>query len=488
MGTYELEKKIQQYIEKNEMIRHGDCILVGVSGGADSVCLLLVLQELSKKLDFSLAVLHVNHGVRKEAGQDAAYVEDLCERLGIPFYLEKVDMIAYAKEQKLSEEEAGRLLRYELFTKYRDKLRCQCVAVAHHGNDRAETMLFNLFRGTGIGGLTSIRPVREEIIRPLLCLSRDEIEKYLEEKGVAYCEDQTNLSDAYTRNKIRHHIVDYAQKEICDQLVTRMSDTADQLLEIQNYLEKETLKAYESCVREAYEEIQIVISAFITYDIVLQKRILLTCLEKMTPHRKDITSAHIKGILGLLQSQGTVVVQLPYDLEARKQYDLLYLCKRQKNPGETRQAIVIFDKEDSERILGDGKGLIDFYLENLGSLRCELIADAEKVSDLHDNIPKNQYTKCFDYDKISSTVVVRTRQVGDYILCDSKMHRKSIKEYMINEKIPSQERDSMWLMAEGNHVLWIPGYRISEYYKIDKNTKRILKVQIQEENNAGSSR
>lgn len=488
MGTYELERKIQLYIEKNEMIRPGDHVLVGVSGGADSVCLLFVLHELSRKMGFSISVLHVNHGVRVEAAEDAAYVKSLCEKIEIPFYLEKVDMIAYAKEHKLSEEEAGRLLRYDLFAKYMDKLHCEHVAVAHHGNDRAETMLFNLFRGTGIQGLTSIRPVREDIIRPLLCLDRKEIEEYLKEKKVSYCEDKTNFSDAYTRNKIRHHIIDYAKEEICDQLVAHMNDTAEQLSEIQDYLAKETQKAYDKCVREQDGEIKIAIPVFTAYDIVLQKRILLLCLEQMTPHRKDITSAHIKGILNLLESQKTAAIQLPYQLEARKQYDSLYLCQRKESQGERRREIVILDKEDCPDDMANGSSLSDIYLEDLGFLTYELITDAEKVSHLRDNIPKNQYTKCFDYDKISSAVVVRTRLVGDYILCDSKMHKKSIKEYMINEKIPSHERDLKWLLAEGNHVLWIPGYRISEYYKIDKNTKRILKVQIQEENNAGSSR
>lgn len=493
MGTYELEKKVQLYIEKNRMIQSGDRILVGVSGGADSVCLLMILKELSEKLDFSLYVLHVHHGVRAEADTDAWYVEKLCQSLDIPFYLEKVSMLAYARKNKLSEEEAGRVLRYELFAKYREKLNCQHVAVAHHGNDRAETMLFNLFRGSGLQGLTSIRPVRDEIIRPLLCLTRDEIEGYLQEKHMLYCEDITNLSDEYTRNKIRHNVIPYAEKEICEQAVSHMSETAEQLMEIQSYLERETWKAFKDCVQPAKSEevldrhltkVCIELSRFGTYDIVLQKRILLLCLEKLTPHRKDITSAHIAGILNLLQAEGTASIQLPYKLEARKQYDVLYLGERQDKEREKGAEIVLLDKGDACRASDEQETMVECFLEDLGLLKLWLIEDCDEVASLRQNIPKNQYTKCFDYDKISSAVVVRTRRVGDYIICDKDAHQKSIKEYMINEKIPSHERDYMWLLAEGSHVLWIPGYRISEYYKIDKNTKRILKVQIQEENHA----
>ena len=188
------------------MAEAGDSIVAGVSGGADSVCLLLILCSLSRKLDLQLAVVHVDHGIRQEAVEDAAYVRQLCEEMKVPFFLVKKDVPRYAAARHLSLEEAGRQIRYQAFREAAKKLNGRGavkIAVAHNANDRAETMLFHLFRGTGLTGLGSIRPVRDGIIRPLLGLQRTEIEAYLEEEGRAYCKDKTNEEDTYTRNRIR---------------------------------------------------------------------------------------------------------------------------------------------------------------------------------------------------------------------------------------------------------------------------------------------
>ena len=197
--------------------------LLHLSGGADSVCLFLMLCELAEEIDFHLAVVHVNHKIRPEAAADAAYVEELCKSRNIPFILEEKDVKEYAREKHLSEEEAGREVRYQAFEEALGKYgSCSGekegqgrIAVAHNANDRAETMLFHLFRGTGLTGAGGIRAVRGHIVRPLLCLRREEIEEYLGKKGVFFCIDRTNLEDTYTRNRIRNHILPFAEKEIC---------------------------------------------------------------------------------------------------------------------------------------------------------------------------------------------------------------------------------------------------------------------------------
>ena len=477
------------------MVKPGDRILIGVSGGADSVCLLQILCSLQRQMGFSVNVLHVNHGVRPEAHRDGEYVKKLCMELQVPFYLEQVDMVGYAKEQGMSGEEAGRVLRYHLFETYRQKLQCNLVAVAHHQNDRAETLLFNLFRGTGIQGLASLRPVREHIIRPLLCLSREEIEQCLADKGMEYCQDVTNQSDDYSRNKIRHHVIPYAEREICGQAVAHMNETAAQLAEIGDYLELQTEEAFRACVLPDEDGVAFSIERLQSYHSMIQKRILLHAFELLTPYRKDITAAHVAGILHLLDVKGFGSVDLPYGLVAEKEYDRLSFVKKKKKDITESTCKDMTKKTQNEDVL-TGELLwqqewelipgVWYDLSNLGKLFAKIVEDPEKVRYLCENIPTNRCTKYFDYDRIFSNVAIRTRRTGDYITCDAALHKKSIQDYMVNEKIPVKDRDRKWILADGNHVLWIPGYRISEYYKISKDTKRILVVEIQEEENDGT--
>ena len=178
------EEKVFSFIEKHHMLTATDSLVVGVSGGADSVCLLFVLLEYRKRIPFSLAVVHVNHGIRQEAVQDESYVKQLCEANQLPFYPFHIKVRELAKQEKCSEEEAGRNARYEAFTRVAKEVGANKIAVAHNCNDRSETMLFHLFRGSGLKGLGSIRPVRDQIIRPILCLERKEIEAYLENQGI----------------------------------------------------------------------------------------------------------------------------------------------------------------------------------------------------------------------------------------------------------------------------------------------------------------
>lgn len=192
-------KKVTDYVKKYQMISPHDTITAGISGGADSVCLLFMLLEIQKQIPFTLRVVHVNHKVRKEAGQDAEFVRKLCGKFQIPFYLVERNIRELAEEWGCSEEEAGRKVRYQAFNEVQGEDAGK-IAVAHNSNDRAETMLFHLFRGTGLSGAAGIRPVNGRIIRPLLGVTREEIEKWLSDKGIAYCMDRTNEQDMMLRN------------------------------------------------------------------------------------------------------------------------------------------------------------------------------------------------------------------------------------------------------------------------------------------------
>lgn len=201
-------QKAFETIEKYQMIQPGGRVLAGVSGGADSVCLLMVLLELQKRMEFEIQVVHVEHGIRgKESLQDAEYVRKLCEQYQVPFLCVSCDIPQMARERKLSTEEAGRLARYEIFEKTAREWAADHIAVAHNKNDQAETILWNLARGSGLDGAAGIRPVRGKIIRPLLECGREEIEAYLRQKGIVWREDATNQGLDYTRNIIRNQIL-----------------------------------------------------------------------------------------------------------------------------------------------------------------------------------------------------------------------------------------------------------------------------------------
>ncbi len=485
-------QKVKAYIGKHHMLAPGDTVVMGVSGGADSVCLFLLLCELAKEMELQLVVVHVHHGIRKEADEDAAYVEQLCGERKIPFVLVREDVKAYARREHLSEEEAGRKIRYKAFeealVKYGQRDNGDGggkgkIAVAHNANDRAETMLFHLFRGTGLAGAGGIRPVREQVIRPILCLKREEIEEYLKERQISFCIDCTNLEDTYTRNRIRNHILPYAEKEICKGAVAHMCDTADILLETEGYVRRQTLKAYERCLVGKEEgKLEFRVDVLLEEEAFIRKQVLLMGLEQVTKGRKDITSVHIADIDGLLEKNGSKRLSLPYGLvvlkECRKDYDRLILHRREADRNRKEETILpemLVEPPAKIELPGIGKVKLTLWE------REKLFGESE-ISDFFlgksQIIPQKSCTKWFDYDRITKSLKFRIRETGDYLTINEKMSRKSLKEYMIAEKIPKDQRDKIYVLADGSHILWVTGYRISEYYKVTVQTEHILQVQI----------
>ncbi len=454
----EFYQKIKKNTEKFHMLSPQAGVLVGLSGGADSVALLEVLCRMREELSLRLFAVYVHHGIRPSAQKDAAFCELLCKRKNVEFVCEKVDAQSFAKEQAVTLEEAGRTLRYEIFEKYRILKGLDVIAVGHHKNDQAETMLFQLFRGSGIKGLSGIPYQRGHVIRPLLFVSRKEIETFLKEKGLDYITDETNLLDIYSRNKIRHHIIPAAE-EICAGALDNMSRASMLLREVQDFMEKESdafLKKYAH-----YEEKQISFSVtdFKECHMALQKYIVMTVIEELTGHRKDITGKHIESILELLEKDGEKSIDLPYGYFVKKQYNTLFFAESRGNTAEQKQISIT---PGNTYNLPDGR-----YLE------VSLIKDNN-----FQNIPKSDCIKWFDYDKIFHTLLVRTRQPGDYLTIDEKESRKSLQDYFINEKVPKSIRDNVFVLADGHHVLWVLGKRISTHYKVTDNTKQILQIHI----------
>lgn len=461
-----------------------DQVVLGVSGGADSVCLLFLLHEMKERLDLSLRVVHVHHGLREEADEDAAFVKALCKQLGVPFSLVKVDVARLARKEGLSEEEAGRKARYDSFEAHAKKWQEESgrdvkIALAHHAGDRAETMLFHLFRGTGLKGLASIPPVRAAktegvtVIRPLLCLMRGEIEEWLREEGHTYCEDQTNSEDVYARNRIRHHILPYAESEICTGATLHLNQAADLLAEAEGYLATETARAASDCVAFIQEGYEIEVAYFTALHPLLQKRILIELLRQLSPHAKDMGAIHVESVRDLfLKNVSGRSVDLPFGICAAREYDKVFLRRQEEAAGAGAE-----DEKAPEALVLEGLGANPVLVSFGGKMFEFVLTDYKKTQE----IPQKTYTKWFDYDKIKGTISIRTRMAGDYLMIrgeEGRTARKSLKEYFITEKIPRGERESLPLLVSGQHVLWIPGHRISEAFKVEEKTKTVLQARM----------
>ncbi len=490
MSTWtDTREKVFSYMKEHQMLQEGDRVVVGVSGGADSVCLLFLLLEWQKEHPLDIAVVHVNHGIRTEAGEDAHYVEQLCTENHLPFFLTQADVRDRAHREKLSEEEAGRRTRYEAFEKTAREWGAAKIAVAHNSNDRSETQLFHLFRGSGIRGLASILPVRDAIIRPILCLERTEIEEFLQQRGVPYCKDATNDEDDYTRNRIRHHILPYAEENIVKGCVAHMNRTAELMAETEEYLELQTQEAAKKCVRyvgrvgkceEEFPEereiagIYVAVKAFLALHPVIRKRLLYEEVKQLSPGQKDITYKHIQELLTLFTQDGNRTICLPFGIRGRREYDkVVLLVEREDKDGLKREATFL-----QTQMLQTAFGSTGSMVCASGTLQ---YCVREPASEKNQEVPTNRYTKWFDYDKIKKCPMIRTRQKGDYLtIADGRggMIHKSLKSFLVDQKIPRTERDRLPLLAEDDHILWVVGYRISEYYKVTENTKRILEVQF----------
>ncbi len=453
-------RKVEAYIRQHHMIEEGDTIIAGVSGGADSVCLFFILKAYCEKKKARLIVVHMNHGIRKEAGEDAVFVKTLCEENGVEFHLFQKDILTEAKKQGIGTEEAGRKARYEAFEQIREPFGEKGkIAVAHNRNDQAETTLFHMLRGSGIAGLSGILPVRDHIIRPLLCVERKEIEEFLTENDKIWCIDSTNEENTYTRNKLRNVVFPYVEKEICEQSIRHIANAAEEAAQVRCFLEELATQAEAVVLEKEKDTVSIRIEAFLNQHKVIQKQILLRALEYLVPSRKDLGAVHINDILSLFVKNSGKQIRLPYGLSAIREFDKIVIGVR-KPKMENK---VSFAVEIPGKIVMEDKTEIVFSLLS---------------ADNYSEIPQKTYTKWFDYDKISSCLVLRNRQAGDYLTITKDGGHKTIKEYFIEEKVPCLERENKLLLAEEHHILWVVGMRISESYKVTDKTKTILQVTI----------
>lgn len=487
---YKIRKKVFNYIESNNMISEDDTVVIGVSGGADSMCMLNVLMEYRKELRYEIIVVHIHHGIRgKDADEDMEYVKDFCKKHNISFVAKKYDVPRIAKEEKLSEEEAGRKLRYNTFEEILNQNNVAGgrgkIAIAHNMDDSVETFLHNLFRGAGIKGLGGIQAVRDNIIRPILCLQRAQIEEYLGLIGVSYRTDKTNYEDDYTRNKIRLNILPYIKENINDGVKENISRASLSMSEINTYLEKQADKAFFRYAKNIQieedkninikKEYYIIDEKLWDEDGVIIKLVIRKILEAVANKLKDITSRHVESVYGLGKKEVSKSVSLPYGIRAVRTYDGVEVYKNEKTD-RMEEVSKNADKEVTfslEKVIQSKENV---YFAN-GIIRI----DVEKNKDI--DLTENLYTKFMDYDILEGNLTFRKRKAGDYMIIDKSGRRKKLKDLLIDLKIPREKRDDLLLLAKDSEVLWIIGVRMGESCKIRMNTNKIVRIQFDEMEN-----
>ena len=324
-GIGRFRQKVLAFMRKNHMTDRGDGVLAAVSGGADSVCLLLLLCELAAELGIHVSAFHMNHGIRgAEADRDERFVKELCGRMGVPLTVVHEKVGSYAADHGLSTEEAGRILRYRHLKETAEKYGCAKIAVAHHEDDDAETVLLNLFRGSGLPGLSGIRPVREEIIRPLLCVSRKEIEEYLTSREHSWCEDSTNKENDYTRNKIRNELLPWVTENINSRAAEHILAVSEFAAKADAYFEAEAERVLRESERK--EKSRTGNSVKIRTEIldpqpeILKTYIIRRMILNAAGKAKDITERHIRLVMDLSGPGGGCIADLPYGLQAVRGY------------------------------------------------------------------------------------------------------------------------------------------------------------------------
>lgn len=459
--------RIIRYVEEKRLLAQGDRLVLGVSGGADSMCLLLVLAALKERYGLTLHAVHVHHGIRgAEADRDAAFTEEACRSRGIPCTVFRLSVPELSKEQGIGLEEAGRNARRQCFREEALRVRADKICVAHHRDDQAETVLFRALRGTGLAGLAGMTPISRPfpepvaVVRPLLCVGREDILAFLREAGQSYCVDRTNESGEYARNFLRNQVFPLLRR-VNPQADVHLAQLAEQAGDWAAWTEREAAAA----LRKAVSGDTLRTAALRELPDALRREVLLRWLRTLSGEERDWSAVHVRDTEKLLWQQPGRELCLPYGIRLVRKAD--GICRKLPEALAAYAPVQI----DLERT-----GFAEIELPGKQKLRLSL-----NVQKKGDEIPKNKYTKWFDYDKIGQELSIRTRRSGDYLTVSVNGGRKRLQDYFVDARIPAEERQSIPLLAAGALVLWVIGYRTSETCRVDGKTRRILTAELWEE-------
>lgn len=462
-----LSDKVFENINKYELIQEGEKVLVGVSGGPDSLCLLHVLLSLKNKLNINLAVIHINHMLRgKEAYADETYVKSQCEKFGIENCSVILDVKNIAKKDKISNEEAGRKVRYEEFETYAKKINASKIAVAHNLNDQTETIILNIIRGTGLDGLKGMDFKRDNIIRPLLNIERKDIEDYCTKNSLMPRTDATNFEDTCTRNKVRLKLIPFISEYFETDINLSINKMKNLIKEDADFLEIITEEYFnKSLLSKTNSEICLDISKLDKLHNAIQKRVIRYALNELKGNLTNVSAVHIDSILDLVKNgKSGSKLKLVGTIEVLKDYGTLKIFSKNKIEE-------ILDYEKKIIIPGETK-----VVQTNSTIKASIIKK-EYDFDFYDKINYKDNVQYFDFEIFTKDIVIRNRKNGDVFKPLKSNGTKKLKEYFIDKKISRDMRDKISLVAEDNKIVWIIGHKISDTYKVSNKTKITLKLE-----------
>lgn len=446
MCMISIVEKVGAYIDAHALIPSGARVLVGLSGGADSTALLRVLSALAPSGGFSVCAAHFNHQIRPGAAEaDEEFSRELSLKLHVPFLAGRADVVGLAKAHSHTLEQEARLLRYGFLARAKLELGCDLIAVAHHMDDQAESILMHLSRGTGLAGLTGMRPKRDDLIRPLLAVRRSEIEAYLSENGFPYCTDETNLVASGTRNRFRLDVIPYIEKHVNPALVPSLCSAAELLLRDEDYLASEAEAALESARREGgYDR-----EALARLPMPIKTRAIRRALS-LVGAVVDIEREHVEKVSALLEGETGARLDL-HGASVWISYGLVCFGAYPENLDCYELPLAI---PGDTAVPG-------------GRFSARFIEGAAFTAD-----PMTAY---FDLDLLPRALTVRQRRPGDRFRPLGAPGGRKLKEFFIDKKVPRESRSTP-LIASGSEILFVPGFSISESVKVTDGTGRTLAV------------
>lgn len=449
---------IIQRVKNTNLINKGDRLILGLSGGSDSMCLLNILLEIRKEYNINIIAVHINHMIREEADADEVALKKYCDSHKIEFYSEKINVLEFAKQNKLSCEDAGRICRYEFFNEILNKTGSNKIVTAHNLNDVIETVLMNIIRGTGLNGLTGIEYSYGNIIRPLLDITKEEIEAYCREKDIPIRIDKTNYENDYTRNKIRNIILPTIRKEINSSVDFNINNMIKILKEDEEELKHIAIEKYkEICTKQGISK-----NEFNKLSKSIKRRVLREYILKSRGSLKDISLSKIDELIEFVSQ-----------LETGKQIDIIEgFCLE-----ISYDNIMIKEKEEKKEFCYELKIPGTTFIPELNASIVAILKDASATEDTI----KDKMIKVFDIEKTGYKLYVRNRRDGDKFNPSGMKGYKKLKDFFMDLKLQRDKRDKIPLIVNEGDIIWVVGVRSSNKYRKDIDSKEVVYFEYKED-------
>ncbi len=495
--TSRVTLQVAEFCQKNALIESGDRIIVGVSGGPDSLCLLHLLSNLRAEFDLTLSVAHLNHQLRgSDAQADADFVREIATRWQLPVRVETCDVRTLASHRKQSIEEAARQIRYGFLWRFAAEVGANKIAVGHNADDQVETILMHFLRGSGLAGLRGMLPQIEidslrlnradipdqltaslpKIIRPLLEISRQEIENYCQENHLTPRQDYSNEDTTFYRNRLRHELIPYLET-YNPNIRQVLQNTARVVTADMEILNNHLKKAWHSVIRrESSKIIEIYLRKWLDLPLAMKRSTLRRAVHSLRRSLRDLNFEHVETAIGIIETGSTgVKATLPQGLLLTISYDTIIIA-----PEETASSL----SQVNTPLLATGEALPlslpgETPLPHTNwQIKANLLAQADVKQEQF--LATDRWEAYLDAEVVGDNPMLRPRQPGD-TFCPLGMngHRKKVNEFMINEKIPVNQRDRIPLLVAHQQVLWICGYRPDERARITPTTKRIIHLKFE---------